>query len=296
MRNNRDRVLGTKKKPGIEDGSSVAAAAHQSNTEQAQMTSNKQSFDFPAPTELVRLPSGGEYYPPEHPLHNVETIEIRFMTAKDEDILTNKTFIKENLVVDKLLQSLIVDKRIDPKTLLSGDRNAILLASRVSAFGSDYKVKITCPSCYKQGEQVFDLSLIEHKEQCDLEQEEILLTDENHFEITLPRTKAKFKFKLLTGQDDFDILDTISKREKKGYPRNATVTGLDFMTVSVNGSNSRSNIYPFLENLPTYDARFIREVYSKVSPDIEMRQTFSCPNCNHEQEVDIPITVDFFWS
>ena len=104
-------------------------------------------FSFVVPTEFVALPSEGKFYPPDHPLHNAESIEIRQMTAKEEDILTSRTLIKKGIALERVIKNLIVDKTIDPDGLLVGDRNAIIIATRVSGYGNDYTTKISCPNC-----------------------------------------------------------------------------------------------------------------------------------------------------
>ena len=114
-------------------------------------------MSFSTPTELVELPSGGRFYPEGHPLHGVETIEIRFMTAKDEDILTSKSYLKKGIAIDKLLQNVIVNKSIDINSLLSGDKNALIIATRSTGYGSSYQTKVACPACGAQGSIDFDL-------------------------------------------------------------------------------------------------------------------------------------------
>ena len=65
------------------------------------------ALTFTTPTEFVELPSGGNYYPEGHRLHGEQTVEIKFMTAKEEDILTSKTLIKQGVALERLLKSVI---------------------------------------------------------------------------------------------------------------------------------------------------------------------------------------------
>ncbi len=109
------------------------------------------------PTEFVELPSQGKYYPARHPLHNKESVKVRQMTAKEEDILTSRTLLKKGIALDRLLTNIIVDKSIDPQALLVGDRNAIIISTRVSGYGSEYSTKVSCPSCGTAQPYVFDL-------------------------------------------------------------------------------------------------------------------------------------------
>ena len=116
------------------------------------------TLDFATPTEFVELPSKGRFYPEGHSLYQQETIEIKYMTAKDEDILTSPTLLKKGMAVDRFLQNVILDKRIKVSSLLSGDKNAILVASRINGFGHEYTTKVTCPACAAVSENAFDLS------------------------------------------------------------------------------------------------------------------------------------------
>ena len=127
---------------------------------QAQQAAQSSPFSFVVPTEFVTLPSKGKYYPEGHPLHGVEVIEVSHMTAKEEDILTSKSLLRKGVAIDRLLQSVIVDKRVDPNGLLIGDKNAIIVATRIHAYGEDYETKVTCPACGTTSNYGFDLSQI----------------------------------------------------------------------------------------------------------------------------------------
>jgi hypothetical protein len=115
-------------------------------------------FSFVVPTEFVELPSQGKFYPEGHPLRGARYIEIKQMTAKEEDILTSRTLLKKGVALDRVISNLIVDKRIDPDSLLVGDRNAIIIATRVSGYGNEYTTKVTCPNCATVQEYNFDLN------------------------------------------------------------------------------------------------------------------------------------------
>ena len=112
---------------------------------------------FVAPTEFVELPSKGMGYDESHPLCNKDTIEIRFMTAKDEDILSSRTLLKKGLAIERFLDNIIVDKSISASTLLVGDRNAIVIAARISGYGSEYQTSAQCPTCGDQQPMTFNL-------------------------------------------------------------------------------------------------------------------------------------------
>ena len=114
-------------------------------------------LSFAVPTEFVELPSGGAYYPEDHPLHKQETIEIKYMTAKEEDILNSAALLKNGTAIDRMLQSVIMNKEIKIHELLIGDKNALTIAARIAGYGSDYAVKLTCPSCFKSTDTSVDL-------------------------------------------------------------------------------------------------------------------------------------------
>ena len=121
-----------------------------------QMVNNEQPFSFVVPTEFVELPSKGRFYPPGHPLHNQEIIEIKQMTAKEEDILTSRTLLKKGVALDRVIRRLICDKSIDPQTLILGDKNALVIATRVSAYGNIYTTEVSCPACGHNQHHNFD--------------------------------------------------------------------------------------------------------------------------------------------
>ena len=143
------------------------------------------------PTEVVDLPSKGLLYPEDSPLKS-GTIEMKYMTAKEEDILTNQNFIEKGIVIDKLLQALIVDKKINYNELLIGDKNALLVAARILGSGADYEFVY-------QGEKVkIDLTTIENKPF----DEKLVKDGKNEFKFTLPTTKNELTFKFLTHGDE----------------------------------------------------------------------------------------------
>ncbi len=118
-------------------------------------TQQAEAFSFVVPTDFVDLPSKGRYYPANHPLYNKDILEIKHMTAKEEDILTSKTLLKKGIAIDRVIANVIVDKSIDPNSLLVGDRNAIVIALRAASYGSRYETKVVCPSCQTKVEFAF---------------------------------------------------------------------------------------------------------------------------------------------
>jgi len=252
-------------------------------------------FSFVVPTEFVELPSQGRFYPEGHPLEGQESIEIRQMTAKEEDLLTSRTLLKKGIALDRLIKNLIVDKKIKPDLLLTGDRNAILIATRVSGYGNVYTTKVTCPNCSAQQEYSFDLNEAEVYEGLDVEPGSVVDHGDGTFMTTLPQTKVEITFRLLTGQDEKNLLNQIEHARKKRLEENAVTRQLKQIIVAVNGDDSQDLINYAIENIPSGDARHLRLVYKRVTPDIDLTQFFECNECDHSQQLEVPLTADFFW-
>jgi hypothetical protein len=239
--------------------------------------------EFKIPTETVTLPSKGLLYPKESPLSKGE-VELKYMTAKEEDILTNVNYIKNGTVIDKLLQSMIVTS-IDYNELLVGDKNAILIAARVLGYGKDYVIE------YSGKQETIDLSQLKEKEL-----NESLYKNGNEFTFTLPKTGNVVTFKLLTHGDEQKIEAEI-KGLKKVNPNATTevTTRLKYIITSINGNREAKSVREFVDTaLLAPDARALRQYYSEVSPDIEMKFTPSDPDYVGEG-VEFNIGLNFFW-
>ena len=243
------------------------------------MTENKFKF----PTEMVDLPSKGLLYPEGHPLSSGK-IELKYMTAREEDILTNQNYLKQGIVIDKLLQSLIVTK-FDFDDLLIGDKNAIMVAARVLGYGQDYTFT------YEGEEITVDLSNLSSVELDEDKMEKGI----NSFEYTLPHSGTKITFKLLTGKDEKDI-----DAELKGLKKiNKTIspdlsTRLKHQILSVEGNEDKKTIRDFVDNyFLARDSSSFRTYLKSINPDIKM--VFNHLTDNGEEEVSIPLQVQFFW-
>ena len=251
-------------------------------------------FSFVIPTEFVELPTGGKYYPPGHPLHNQSAIEIKQMTAKEEDMLTSRTLLKKGVALDRVIGSLIVNKAIDPDSLFVGDRNAIIVATRVSGYGNDYTTKVTCPACGTNQEYSFDLN------DADIfsgdENNPMNVTDngDSTFNVTLPKTNVIVTFKLLTGVDEKRLVAGVEADKKKRIDRGIT-RQLASMIVAVNDDDSIDAIKYLVENIPSSDSRHLRLAYKLTSPNVDLTQHFECGECGHEQDMEVPLNADFFW-
>jgi hypothetical protein len=192
MRNNEER-LGTN-------------LPRQDSTPQIQQVGVSAPLEFMNPTEVVLLPSKGLLYPPYHPLYKKDSIEIKQMTAKEEDILSSRNLLKKGVVLDKLIQALVFDKNINTDTLTTEDRNAILVAARISAYGNKYLTQVTCPSCYEKVKNSFDLNEKLEKAVEDRVEVSTSFNEDGTFAFTLPSTKWNVVCRALNGYDEKELL------------------------------------------------------------------------------------------
>jgi hypothetical protein len=252
----------------------------------------KADFGLDIPQEIVPLPSLGKVYHPESPLYCLESIEIKAMTAREEDILTSRALLKKGTVISELIKSCIVKRSIDPLQLLSGDRNAVMVAIRITGYGPEYNVELECPECNIKSPHGFDLSSLPIRR---LEIEPVQ-PGANIFEYLLPYSKKKVQFKFMTGRDEEEIM-VMSEKQKKlalGTETNVT-TNLLYSIVSIEGITDRSKISGFVKNMPARDSLALREFIKDSEPGIIMRQDTTCPACGHSEEVNMPLGVSFLW-
>ena len=261
------------------------------------------SLDFTCPTEFVDLPSQGRYYPKEHSLHGVDSLEIRFMTAKDEDILTSKSLLKKGVAIDRFLQNIIVDKKIKIADLLVGDKNALIVAARVTGYGAEYKTNVSCPACGTSQEYEFNLeeSAVNNggvesvAKETPVVAEEITATDNNTWTLECPKSKVIVELQLLTGAHEKFLAKSQAMKKKQKLPETMLTDQLRQLIASVNGNSEQKNINKFIDVMPAIDSRFLRGVYEKLMPNVDLTQHFDCHSCGFEQEIEVPFTTDFFW-
>tara|TARA_R110001592_G_scaffold263435_1_gene528746 strand:- start:5 stop:745 length:741 start_codon:yes stop_codon:yes gene_type:complete len=241
--------------------------------------------DYKFPTEMVDLPSRGYFYVDGHPLSKGK-VEVKYMTAKEEDILTSQNLIQQGTVIDTLLQSLIVDKTINVQDLLIGDKNAIMVAARILGYGKDYDFE------YDSEEQKVDLSKLEPVK-LDFGK---FTKGKNEFSFDLPNSKRPITFKLLTGHDEKKIeIEVKAKQKISKNTSSELTTRLKTMFTSVDGNNEQSFISNFVENeFLSRDSLAFRTYLTSITPDIDMTTTVVDSN-GKETEVAIPVTVRFFW-
>jgi hypothetical protein len=235
------------------------------------------------PTEVIELPSKGLLYPADHPLAK-GSVEMKYMTAREEDILTNPNYIEKGIVVEKLLESLLITK-VDLNEFFVGDKNAIMLAARILGYGKDYTFN------YNGKSYTVDLSKLDAK---PLDSD--IFSERNRFKFTLPVSGNEVVFKLLSEKDETKIDEEVTGLKKLNKDSNPTITTrLKHMILSVNGDEDRTNIKNFVDNyLLAADSRALRNYALSINPDVETQ--FKAVNNNGvEEDVDLPIGITFFY-
>lgn len=250
------------------------------------------NYDFP--TEVIELPSQGKVYPEGHPLSK-GTVEIKYMTAKEEDILASQNLIRRGVVLDKLFESVVVEPGLDIGDIFIGDKNAILLATRVLGYGKDYHVEANDPFTLEPQKVVIDLSAIQIKE-IDFSK----LNSNNLYEFELPLSKKKIKVKLLTHRDELAInadIQAMNRLSKgKDVVSQDVSTRLRYMIQEVDGNSERGFINKWVQNnLLARDSRAIRNFVKEISPDLNLKYEFTSEITGEKEALDIPFGIGFFY-
>ena len=191
-----------------------------------------------------------------------------------------------------MLQGLLTRKDVKIDDLYIGDKNALIVAARITGYGNEYSANVTCLSCAQGNSHQFDLEEIRKVKEVD---EELFIESDGTFELTLPRSKAKVKLRLLNGKDE-KMLSSISEKKKKlKLPDSAMTDQLKTVIVSVNGVSDSSTVSNFVDNLLAMDSKSIREHYAKMAPNVDLKYDYECPSCMSTTKINIPFTTDFFW-
>ena len=240
------------------------------------------------PTEMIELPSKGLLYPKDNPLSS-GTIEMKYMTAKEEDILTNQNYLRQGVVFDKLLRSLIVSK-VNYDDLTIGDKNAVLIAARILGYGKDYEIKYPHPITGEDEHITVDLTAIKNKE---VDYSKLNYT--NEFTFVLPMSKNEITFKVLSHRDEREIEEELKGLKKINVSGEIT-TRLKQSILAVNGNRERKAVRDFVDNyLLAADARALRDYMRKSTPDLDLSFTFVGSDGYTQEGVDLPLGVSFFY-
>jgi len=282
-------LLTLKKSSGIIAGALTLYAGGNVHNEKDTL---KNDFGWDIPYETVPLPSQGVLYDPDLTLFNRETLQIKAMTAKEEDILTSNAFIKSGTVIENLISSCLVDKSFDVNDLITGDRNALLVSIRITGYGSDYKMNHTCGHCESKNEVVAQLSELSIKRLST----QPVSPGQNLFEYKLPVTGKVVHYKLTTGKDEKEE-ELIKKRKQNlGLQPDGQVTSfLERSIVSIDGITDRNKITHFIRNMPALDSRKLRLHIKENEPGIDMSWSYHCSSCTGKNDLTLPMTTEFFW-
>ncbi len=247
--------------------------------------------NYSPPVSSVKLPSKGLVYPPESPLYMLESVDIKSVTAKEENILSSPVLIKKGVVLTTLMQACITNRSINPDKMLVGDRNAILTAIRISAYGPQYGARVTCPECGEAADADFDLARL------TLKTLDVAPADgpgTNVFTYTLPVSKREVRFKLLDAESVNQLEKDIEAIKKKtGQEQNVTMR-LAAQVLSMTGVEPK-NLVRALSDLAARDSRSLRVYMDEIAPGVDMSQEYECDSCGKTSEVEIPIGTEFFW-
>lgn len=258
----------------------------------SQASQLKNDFGFEIPAEVVPLPSRGLVYPVSSSLHGKDVIEIKAMTAKEEDILTSRALLKKGTVITELIRSCLIDRSINPLDLLSGDRNALMVAIRITGYGHTYDAELECSSCSEKFKWEFNLA------ELPIKQLEIEPTRQgaNEFEFTLPGIKKVVKFKFLTGADEEEIARYAERTKKHNLGGESNVTtNLLFSITEVEGVTDRAKLANFVKSIPARDSMMLRSYIRESEPGIVMKQEATCGSCGYTEEVNMPLGASFLW-
>jgi hypothetical protein len=238
------------------------------------------------PSEVIDLPSEGKLYPKDSPLSEGK-LEIKYMTAREEDILTSQNLIKKGVVVERLLDSLIITEGVKCDDLIIGDKNAVMIAARILAYGPEYLCEIANPDTGKNETHTFNLA------DCPFKKLPKGVT-ENNFELELPVSKSKITFNLLNGKDEKMITEELKRIKKTGTQVSPELTTrLRYLITSIDGDSEPSTINNFVKNMLSKDSLALRKEVSRVAPDVDMEQEIEVEG--ESVTVFIPMTVSFFW-
>jgi len=254
---------------------------------------NTETVESKYPSEVIDLPSKGYFYNEASPLSLGKT-DLRFMSAREEDILSNENLIRRGDVLTKLLEALIVNKKINVDDLLIGDKNALFIAARRLAYGDNYgPVKVACKSCREESEIEIDLSQFKAKEF----NFDGLEKGKNSFLFTLPYSNKVIEYKIPTGKDEAIIEGELKALHKINKNASGEVTTrLRNIILSVDGNSDKGFIRKFVDNdLLSRDSIALRNDIKDKSPDLDLTFDFTCEHCNNTERMGVPMTAQFFW-
>ena len=249
-------------------------------------------LSFVSPTDTVELPTKGKFYPTSNPFFGVESVEIRHMTAKEEDLLSSISADTSVNIYEKLIDGLLVEKSLKASMLCEEDKTAILIKARASGYGSEYKVKDYCYNCQNSVVMSYDLnktSVIEPELS-----EASYNPEKNQYDLTLPKCKIPISIKSFSEEDQASLLEEKEKKDSLGIEFNYMVAFLRKIIISIVGEQDRQVINELIEVMPAADAKFLNSFYDNCRPKITTAQDVQCPSCNAISRREVPVSWAFF--
>ncbi|MEK9767582.1 MAG: hypothetical protein VW683_01565 [Betaproteobacteria bacterium] len=248
--------------------------------------------DYQHPYEEVDLPSGGTFYPEDHFLRSGK-VDVKYLTAKEEDILTSTNLIEKGIVYDKLLESVVLNKSPEGRSfkaqdLLVGDFDALLIVCRILAYGKDYPTTIRCSDCNNLNRTVIDLSAMESKE--------ILAKPDS--DGTIPfvlNEQVTLSLKLLTRKDEQQLSKQTQNRQQNNLPQNEITSRLRAIIAAVNGDSSQKTITEFVDSMLITDSRKLQSSYTNYVPGPDFNITYTCEKCGNQNKGRFGLSANFFW-
>ena len=261
--------------------------------EPEETTAPTDIFGMPMPTYFVDLPTRGLLYDESSPLYGKETIEIKYMTAKEEDILTDATLLQKGIAVDRVLDNLILDKNFKSTDLISTDKAALLVGARITGFGKDYNPTFRCPNCNAENQLNFNLEEMTATTTAELA-EDVTQISPTNFQVKLPLTGLVVEFKVLNSGEESALAKETERKIKKNIECSPTADMLNAMILNVNGETDRFKIAQFVSTVTSRDSRRILSAAESVIPTFELSTEFECQSCTHTSTVEAPLTAEFF--
>lgn len=246
--------------------------------------------EFKVPTEDVKLPSGGAFYP-----GGQSTVKLKYLTAEEDNILFSADLIRSNKVLEVLLDRSVIDMELRPDDMVSGDRSFLFIELRKTGFGNEYKPgTITCGNCGHDNEPTVDLNKLKPKPL------EVMPDEQGWYPLQLPLTKMNIRFRLLRGSDEKRLSKIIESSQKKASAGIMRVSNLIterylLQIMEVNGNTDKTYIKRFINAMPTRDSLFFREYCRQIEPGIDLDYEFLCPYCGETEVKQVPITTKLFY-
>lgn len=264
-------------------------AVHRSEPARAEI--HPADTDYRPPVSSVKLPSRGLVYPPESPLYRLEAVDIKSVSAKEENILSSPVLIRKGTVLSTLMRACITNRMIDPDQMIVGDRNAILTAIRISAYGPTYSGRAECPECHEESDHDFDLTRLELKM---LDVEPIGGPGSNEFSFKLPISGREVHFKLFDANAAAELEKNVEAVRKKTNQEQNVTLRLIAQVTGIKGVEP-DRLARALEDMLARDSKALRSYMDRIAPGVEMVQTYECDSCGKTTEVDVPMGTEFFW-